>query len=83
MGDDKKIHQKKIEPNKEVKSQLKLNIKSITIQGENGIYRVYGEGIQLDNGGKTMAFENEQQWEDFKKEFDKVFSYAKEKNILT
>lgn len=80
MGDDKKPQQKNTEVKKE--PQNDLTIKEIYLKGFNGEYRVCKNGIELHAENQAMAFENKQQWEIFKKEFDKVFKYAKEKNIL-
>lgn len=81
---DEEVKEKTVE-NAETKkgtNTLDLCIKEITISGSNGTYKACKDGIQLENEGMKMAFENKQQWEEFKSEFDVVFRYVKEKNIL-
>lgn len=66
----------------ESKEKLNLDIVGVTLSGENGTYTVCKEGIELHGEEQTLAFQNVQQWESFKNEFDKVFEYGKSNKIL-
>lgn len=68
--------------NTETKEELGLAIQEIKLNGSNGTYTVCKEGIELRNRGTTLAFENLQQWEEFKGEIDQVFEYGKSNKIL-
>lgn len=64
------------------KGKLSLDIIGVTLSGENGTYTVCKEGIELKSEEQTLAFQNVQQWEDFKAEIDRVFEYGTENKIL-
>lgn len=66
----------------EPKEELGLAIQEIKLSGSNGTYTVCKEGIELHGEEQTLAFQNLQQWESFKNEFDKVFEYGKSNKIL-
>lgn len=62
-----------------VKNEVKksgLKVLSMTVQGENGTYKVCPEGIELSNSNMILAFENETQLNIFVNEFREVFEMA-------
>ncbi|MBE6067972.1 MAG: hypothetical protein E7211_09815 [Clostridium lundense] len=73
-SDKKQIKEEVKMENKEVKG---LKIKSMVVEGNNGIYKVCEEGIELTKGGLAMFFENEEQLGKFVAEFEQVFAMRK------
>lgn len=69
-------------PNEDTKEDLGLIVQEIRLNGENGTYRVCKDGIELQGEEQTLAFQNVQQWENFKNEIDRVFEYGKSNKIL-
>lgn len=67
---------------KETKATLKLDIVGITLKGENGMYKLCKNGLELSNSGQILAFENKQQWEEFKAEIDRAFEYGKHSMVF-
>lgn len=49
----------------------------MTVEGENGQYKVCGKGVELQNKGLTMFFENIEQLENFTEEYKQVFEMVK------
>lgn len=62
---------------KERKAMEKLKVLSMTLQGENGTYKVCEKGVELKSEGLVMFFENLEQLECFTKEYRKVFGMIK------
>jgi hypothetical protein len=72
------IDNKKPEETK-TKDEAKLNktglkVKSMVVEGENGIYKVCDAGIELTNEGMMLSFENEAALDKFVGEFKQVFA---------
>lgn len=55
----------------------KLKVLSMTVEGENGKYKVCEKGVELQNKGLTMFFENIEQLENFTEEYKQVFEMVK------
>jgi hypothetical protein len=55
----------------------KLKILSMTVEGENGKYKVCEKGVELQNKGLIMFFENIEQLENFTEEYKQVFKMVK------
>ncbi len=55
----------------------KLKVLSMTVEGENGQYKVCEKGVELQNKGLTMFFENIEQLENFTEEYKQVFEMVK------
>ncbi|WP_139905640.1 hypothetical protein [Clostridium thermarum] len=60
------------EPKEVVKKKLK--VKTMTIEGENGLYVVDSQGVTLKKDGGTLSFDSLQQFEEFIEEFREVFT---------
>lgn len=67
---------------KEPKATLRLDIVGVNLKGENGTYKLCKNGLELSNQGQILAFENKQQWEDFKNEIDRAFEYGKSSRVF-
>lgn len=57
----------------ENKSTSGLKIKSMVLQGENGVYRVCENGVELTEMGSIISFENEAQVDEWVNEVKEVF----------
>ncbi|HID0823846.1 TPA: hypothetical protein ACXDAP_001990 [Clostridium botulinum] len=57
--------------------ESKLRVLSMTVEGENGQYKVCEKGVELQNKGLTMFFENIEQLENFTEEYKQVFEMVK------
>lgn len=66
---------KEVKENKPMKNKLK--VLSMTVEGENGEYKVCEKGVELQNKGLTMFFENIEQLESFTSEYKQVFEMVK------
>lgn len=55
----------------------KLKVLSMTVQGENGTYKVCEKGVELKSEGLMMVFENIEQLENFTNEYRQVFGMIK------
>ncbi len=55
----------------------KLKVLSMTVEGENGQYKVCEKGVELQNKGLTMFFENKEQLESFTSEYKQVFEMVR------
>ncbi|WP_234121158.1 hypothetical protein [Clostridium hydrogenum] len=75
-------HTEPKESPKEPKATLKLDIVGVNLKGENGTYKLCKNGLELVNEGQILAFENKQQWEDFKNEIDRAFEYGKSGKVF-
>lgn len=73
-----KIESKAVAENATTESKVeKLKVLSMTVQGENGTYRVCEKGVELQNEGLVLAFENLEQLENFTNEYRQVFEIMK------
>lgn len=70
IKEDKKVKEDKPMVNK-------LKVLSMTVEGENGKYKVCEKGVELQNKGLTMFFENIEQLENFTEEYKQVFEMVK------
>lgn len=64
-------------PKEDKPMKNKLKILSMTVEGENGKYKVCEKGVELQNKGLTMFFENMEQLESFTEEYKQVFKMVK------
>jgi hypothetical protein len=63
----------------EAKNEIKkqgLKVLSMTLQGENGTYKVCPEGVELSNSNMVMSFANEQEFKEWSNEVKQVFAMA-------
>lgn len=71
--------EKVIKEDKEVKEDKpmgnKLKVLSMTVEGENGKYKVCEKGVELQNKGLTMFFENIEQLETLQKSTSKFLKW--------
>ncbi|MDU4598250.1 MAG: hypothetical protein E6Y49_09855 [Clostridium sporogenes] len=75
---EEKAKRKDPKENKEDKSMgSNLKVLSMTVEGENGQYKVCEKGVELQNKGLTMFFENIEQLENFTEEYKQVFEMVK------
>lgn len=75
---EEKTRRKDPKENKEDKSMISnLKVLSMTVKGENGQYKVCEKGVELQNKGLTMFFENIEQLESFTEEYRQVFEMVK------
>ena len=75
---EEKAKRKDPNENKEDKSMgNNLKVLSMTVEGENGKYKVCEKGVELQNKGLTMFFENIEQLENFTEEYKQVFEMVK------
>jgi predicted transcriptional regulator len=68
---------KEIKEEKVTEKPKGLKVLSMTVQGENGTYRVCEQGVELISSNMTMFFENELQLNKFLGEFREVFSMVR------
>nr|WP_243149502.1 hypothetical protein [Clostridium niameyense] len=64
-------------PKEDKPMKNKLKVLSMTVEGENGKYKVCEKGVELQNKGLTMFFENMEQLESFTEEYKQVFKMVK------
>lgn len=57
--------------------ESKLQVLAMTLKGENGVYRVCSEGVELTRDMSMMFFENANQLDKFTEEYKKVFEIMK------
>lgn len=73
----KTIENNSREKEEEVKVENKLKVLSMTVQGDNGKYKVCKKGVELQSEGITMFFEDIEQLETFTEEYKQVFKMVK------
>lgn len=74
--DKKQVMETKKEVGKEM-SKSKLKVLSMTLEGNNGKYKVCENGVELTNAGMMMSFKNIEELDKFTEEFREVFGMMK------